>query len=143
MLRRCASLLSLAAPLVLVGLVACALGACSSPPDALPAKVREAWEQYRAEPDQNTYLKFIQVNRAAAREHGIRDDAQGVLHQLLALEAESEQAARTTNLNAAQSVVRRVDELAEGGLLGNYEDVVPGARERFLAARARVAPLLE
>lgn len=115
---------------------------CSSGNDPLPAEVREAWERYREEPTENTYLGFIQANRAAARAHGNPDDAQGVLHQVLALEAQSEQAERRGDLQLAQAVVVRIDEIAAGGVIDTYDDVVPGARERLLAARERVDVLL-
>jgi hypothetical protein len=130
-------------PVSLLLVLVVALTACSAGDGVLPPDVEQAWEQYRAEPNENTYLRFIQVNRAAARAHAHPDDAQGVLHQLLALEAQSEHAARGSDLWSAQSVVERVDELEQGGVLDTYDEVVPGAGERFRAARARVAGLLE
>jgi len=122
-----------------VGLVACA----ERPERVLPEAVQKAWEQFLARPDEATYLGFIQVNRAAARQHPYVDDARGVLHQLLALEVQSQHASRTRDLRLAESVVTRVDEIAAGGVIDVYDEVVPGARTRLLAARDRIAGLLE
>ena len=52
--------------LLLAGLL---LFACAPEPSVLPPNVESAWEQYRAEPTASTYLRFINVNRAAAMVH--------------------------------------------------------------------------
>ena len=65
------------------------------------------------------------------------------MHQLLSIEAQSEYAALTRDLNLAEAVIVRVEELTEGDVLEAYDEVVPGTRDRLLAAHARVAGLLE
>ena len=123
--------------------LALALVACSPQPAFVPPDVQRAWLQYREEPTADTFLRFIHANRAAARAHAHTDDPQGVTHQLLALEAQSEYAERTQDLNLAQAALARMDEIVDGGILDTYEEVLPGFRERLLTARARVAGMLQ
>jgi hypothetical protein len=109
----------------------------------VPVHVTEAYDDFMDQPGNASYLRFLHANRAAAREHPFRDDERGVMHQLLAIEAQSLHAEMQHDLHLADSVVRAVDEFEQGGVMLVYDEVVPGARERFLAARARVAGMLE
>ena len=126
--------------LVLTAFLFCA---CAQEPSVIPEDVERAWQQYREEPNVNTYTGFIHANRKAAMAHPYTDDAQGVMHQVLSLEAQSEHAERTQDLRLADAVLVRVDEIREGGVIDNYEEVFPGAKERLLAARARVEGMLQ
>ncbi len=128
-----------------LALAGCLVAACreKAAEPALPAAVQTAWEEFRADPNGNTFLRFRVANRDAAFRHGNPHDAVGVLHQLLALEAEAEMAERGRDLQLADGVVTRVAEIEEGEVIDVYEELVPGARDRLRAARARVEGMLE
>ena len=125
-------------------LAACLLlPACPASEPVVPENVTEAYDEFMAQPGNASYLRFLHANRTAAHEHPFRDDERGVMHQLLAIEAQALQAETQHDLNLADSVVRAVDEMLDGGTMLVFDEVVPGAEKRFVAARDRAAGLLE
>ena len=130
-------------PVLLAVVLTLSSTACG-PDDGLVVepKADAAWERWSEAPSANTYLGFIQANRKAALVHPYADDTLGVLYQVRAIEAQSFYAVQTKDLQIASDVLARVDDLRDGDLLAVFEDVFPGARERLLAAHARVDPLM-
>ncbi len=114
-----------------------------APRSELAAKADAAWDLFRSNPATNPYENFIRANANAAREHGEPNDAAGVEFQVRALEAMSLQAERTKDAGLALDVVQRISEIEGHDLVGVYEEVDPGARERFAAAKARATRLTE
>ena len=131
------SILALAVALLLTAACAPADDGGLHPPD-----VERTWAEFRETPTDDTYLRFLHANRLAAMQHGNPGDAAGVLHQVRALEAQADQARRAGDLNLADAVVMRVLEIEQAEMLGVYDEALPGARERLLAARASVEGML-
>jgi len=124
-------------------LLAVLLSACGPREPELPPEVEQTWEEFRETPNGDTYLRFLHANRLAAMRHANPGDAVGVLHQVRALEAQADQAVRTTDLRLAATIVSRVLEIEEGEVIDLYEEVLPGARERIRETRTAVEWMLE
>jgi hypothetical protein len=111
---------------------------CGPPePGAAAEKAQAAWKLYLKQPDPSTYENFIRANRAAADLHAMPHDAPGIEYQVRALEVMAAEAERTRDLNMADDVTDRIEELERRDLVGVYEDTLSGARERLAAAKSR------
>ena len=124
-------ILVLAALLVSVG--------CGGDPGDAPGKALAAWKLYLKKPDPSTYENFIRANRFAADQHAMPHDAVGIEYQLRALEVMAAESARTNDLNMADDVTNRVEEIERHDLVGVYDETAPGARDRLAAAKSRAA----
>jgi len=113
---------------------------CGAPEQGAAAdKAHAAWKRYLSDPDPSTYENFIRANRAAADLHAMPHDAPGIEYQLRALEVMAAEAERTHDMNLADDVTGRVEEIEQHELVDVYEENVTGARERLAAAKARAA----
>ena len=122
----------------LTALFVCA--SCGAPESGAAAeKAHDAWKLYLSNPDPATYENFIRANRAAADLHAMPHDAPGIEYQLRALEVMAQEAERTHDLNMADDVTGRIEEIETRDLVGVYDESVSGARERLTAAKARAA----
>lgn len=122
----------------LTALFVCA--GCGAPESGAAAeKAHDAWKLYLSNPDPATYENFIRANRAAADLHAMPHDAPGIEYQLRALEVMAQEAERTHDLNMADDVTGRIEEIETRDLVGVYDENVSGARERLSAAKARAA----
>jgi hypothetical protein len=130
MKRSAVTVLFLAALLVSSGCGAPEAGAASE-------KAQAAWKLYLKSPDPSTYENFIRANRAAADLHAMPHDGPGIEYQLRALEVMAAEAERTRDLNLADDVTSRVEEIETHDLVGVYEETLRGARDRLAAAKAR------
>ena len=132
--------------LAIAGVLLAVLGAgCARGPEVpgFPENATNAYEAYLDEPNANTYLRFIHTNRDVQRGRETPNDAIGILVQVRALEVQSLHAKSNGDLNLAVGVVDRVGEIEEGNVIDVYDEVLPGAKARLLAARARVAAMVE
>jgi len=113
-------------------------GACGPPRAPTPDEAAvAAWKLYLAKPDVGTYENFIRANRFAAHEHNRPHDAVGVEYQVRALEVQAAEAERAGDARLADDVDVRVADIAQHDLTGVYDEVLPGAKDRLAAARAR------
>jgi ABC-type glycerol-3-phosphate transport system substrate-binding protein len=118
-------------------------GACGAPSTPTPDESADtAWKLYLAKPDPGTYENFIRANRFAAHQHDMPHDAAGVGYQVRALEVMAAEAERAADATLADDVVRRVDDISQHELTGVYDEVLPGAKDRLAAAKARAARLI-
>ena len=125
----------------LTALLVCA--GCGAPESGDAAeKAHAAWKLYLSTPDPATYENFIRANRAAADLHAMPHDAPGIEYQLRALEVMAQEAERTRDLNMADDVTGRIEEIETRDLVGVYDENVSGARERLAAAKARAAAVI-
>jgi hypothetical protein len=142
--RRLASFALAVACLLGAGL----LGACSEDApgvDHRDAKAERVWEQFVRE-DPKTQLTFelcLRENGFAAKRHANDSDRDGVRYQVRGIEAQSIYAVQEQDAELASVVADRIDELADADFLTNFEDVLPGARQRLEDARKRVSPLAD
>jgi hypothetical protein len=100
-----------------------------------------AWKLYRSRPAADTYFNFIRANSTAAGAHGRPDDAVGLEYRCRALDVMADEALRTSDASVADPVVEQVDEMERRELLATYDEILPGAKKRFLDARARASKL--
>lgn len=123
----------------IVVLAALLVSASCGPPEpgAAAEKAQAAWKLYLERADADTYENFIRANRAAADLHAMPHDAAGIEYQLRALEVMAAEAERTHDVNMADDVTGRVEELETHDLVGVYEETLHGARDRLAAAKAR------
>lgn len=127
--------LSVAALLVVFG---ASVSACGPPRAPTADETADAaWKLYLSKPDPGTYDNFIRANRFAAHEHGLPHDAAGVEYQVRALEVQAAESERAKDASLADDVTMRVDEIAQHDLTGAYDEVLPGAKDRLAAAKAR------
>src|SRR5262245_14194884 len=113
---------------------------CGAPEAGAAAeKAQAAWKLYLKNPDPSTYENFIRANRSAADLHAMPHDAAGIEYQLRALEVMAAEAERTHDLNMADDVTNRVEEIETRDLVGVYDETQPGARGRLAAAKTRAA----
>jgi hypothetical protein len=113
-----------------------------APPSPLDAAADAAFDVYRRSPDPTSFEAFLRANGAAADAHRDPFDARGIGYQLRALEIQTAEAVRTRDPHLAHAVADRVLELQGSGHIDLYDEVVPGARARLLAASELVRPLL-
>jgi len=116
---------------------------CGGPRAQTPDESADAaWKLYLSKPDPGTYENFIRANRFAAHEHAMPHDKVGVGYQVRALEVMAAEAERAADATLADDVVGRVDEIAQHDLTGVYDEVLPGAKDRLAAAKARAVRLI-
>ena len=72
-----------------------------------PEQATRAYEAFLDEPNEGSYVGFINANRKVALGREIPNDAIGILVQVRALEVQSLHAKSTGNLNLAVGVVDR------------------------------------
>jgi hypothetical protein len=132
-MRRSAIPAASAAVALLLVCAACGPARAPTPDEA----AESAWNLYRSKPDKGTYENFIRSNRDAARQHGEPNDATGVGYQVRALEVMAAESERSHDPSLADDVVMRVDDIAQHELSGVYDEVLPGAKDRLAAAKAR------
>lgn len=117
-----------------------ALAACpAADPTDLAAKAEAAWDLYRSHPATGTYENFIRANRNAAAKRTEQYDRTGITYQVRSLEAMSEECERRKDAALAEDVTSRIAWLEQRDLIGNFEETVPGSKERLAAAKARAA----
>lgn len=121
--------------LLLFVVAGAAPGACGQaeelPEDLAAAKMFEAAMR---SPDRTSYDSFTVANRRAAYRDTDQHDRGGVLRQVRFAEATAACAVHTKDADLAIEVLEQVAKLREQGLLGDYDQALPGAKARFLAA---------
>jgi len=100
-----------------------------------------AMNLYRSRPGPDTYFNFIRVNATAASAHGRPDDAVGLEYRCRALDVMAAEAVRVSDASLADQVVEQIDDLERRDVLSTYDDILPGAKKRFLDARDRASKL--
>jgi hypothetical protein len=98
-----------------------------------------AMKTYFDRPDEFLYASFMKANGAAAKEHGITDDALGVEYQLRILEVQASEAERADDAWMSEQVTSTIDHWRDNGADDHLEEALPGAKQRLAAARERAA----
>jgi hypothetical protein len=101
------------------------------------ARADAAWKTYRENPNEAGYHAVFRMTAEAAAEHGSPDDAVGVEYQVRVIELQAAEAVRGMNLELSETVVRRVDDWRAHDVDLNFEEVLPGARQRLADAKAK------
>ncbi len=127
---------------LLLLILALAAGCGPDVPAGVDPAAQDAWEQWQRNPNPGAVIRLLDANRMAAKDHDNPHDAVGVRYQVRGTEALAARAEAAGDLTDANAIDVRVSDLEEGGLLENYDDVLPGASGRLLAARARMRVLL-
>lgn len=123
----------------LAALLFCLAACPAAEPADLAGMAEAAWDLYRSSPSTASYENFIRANRNAASRRTEPYDRIGITYQVRSLEAMSEEAERTKDAALAQDVTSRIAWLEQRDLLGNFEEAVPGSKERLAVAKARAA----
>lgn len=128
-------------------LLAVALPCCGGPPeDPATAEAERQWAILQADPTTPHFESFKAANLAAALRHEELHDRLGVQFQVRAYEAQADEAARTSDAATASrlayEVIDGIDDLTRRDLVRAYEETLPGAEARLVAARARASGAL-